>query len=749
MTPADCDNLSGCSVQGNTGGTVLRTLGNRAVDFLSVEDFGCVGDGVADDRARFQDALNWSTQPGRAVYASRKYLLGSALNAFADTTLICTPSARILRGFGSAQAGAGGWLLTTGDTGEQANVWIEGGRWGYDYPGGRKTWKPLTVTFAYEGMAAGTSILTFASGLQFSDFAGYTQAVWLYGVPSSANNDQVFAFATDQSGLAANQIRVQGKVSNETSIAGFTASVVPPSGGGLKINSPGGTVRGVALVNMRGICFQVGGDRFRLLDSSSRNVTPDAGGGVRFTNGTDLFASGLYIESSDDCFQLNPSDSVDGIAPGATIDRASIVDSRGLTNQGALIALINGNGRAYKDGKDSLTRLTNVLVRNVSGVTGGSALHGGVAIKMYCANSRYPITNAWIEDVSVRQDDVTPPDTLRAGVMIVTGRTGGGVLNSGVRNLVVENRSGPLLAIGPADDLTAGYPFSKAVDFTLEQARAPGAGMQAGLPLIGAPFADRLVLRDVSGDLAGTGRALEIGVALTYVSGGIPQTIVAGLIGELVIDGCTTAGAALPATDSGKRQGIWQFGNVAKASVRRLATTVAAGAPAVGGIELVKTAQPGATFCRFAEVDFTNIASTYEIATWQTQVGNEIAQSIGFDDRAETVPPFTAGTTTIAPERFAPTIALSLASGVGSASITAMTPPGIPRRAAPCSRRRASASPIPDRLRARSRCRRRSPAAPPPPSRSSGSPPPTAGARSRALYETANGGAVLQRRRLL
>jgi hypothetical protein len=216
----------------------------------------------------------------------------------------------------------------------------------------------------------------------------------------------------------------------------------------------------------------------------------------------------LDLESIDDCFQFNPADKGPSDTTGATVEQSSFVDCIGRTYQGALIAFINGNGRAYlpvdpdkpDENKDSLTSLRDCLASNIRGYSGGSALHGGVAVKVYCANSSKPLANCRVEDVFVRQSSVVPADTLRAGVMIVTGRPGGGVVNSGARNLVIENRTGPLVAITPADDAPAG--FSTTVEFTLEQARAPGKGTQAGEALIAAPYADRLVLRDVSGDLA-------------------------------------------------------------------------------------------------------------------------------------------------------------------------------------------------------------------------------------------------------
>jgi hypothetical protein len=350
------------------------------------------------------------------------------------------------------------------------------------------------------------------------------------------------------------------------------------------------------------------------------------------------------------------------------------IASSATRDQGALIAFLNGNGRAYAPAGDSLSTLRDCGMRNIHGVSGGSALHGGVAIKFYCANSSLPIVNCWAEDVFVRQDDTTPPDTLRAGVLILTGRPDGGVLASGVRNLTVSNRSGSLLAIGPADEAPVGY--SKKVDFTVDQARGVGKGTWPGQSLIAAPYADRLVLRDVSGDLSGNvggalARALSIGTDVTYILGGVGYTIAAGTVKALVIDGVATDNAA-PVSGSG----VWRFGNIVKASIRRLSTTLETGASAVGGIELIQpSGGPGPSYCRFAEIDFANTAAGSEIVTWQTKVGDQIVDSIGFDDRVATV---AASNATLAPSRFAPTMTLTRDPLLPLLVVNAMTPPGVP-----------------------------------------------------------------------
>lgn len=61
--------------------TQIRSLANRASDFISVKDFGAVGDGVADDTAKIQAALN----TGKNVFFPEgSYLITSELSFTAN-----------------------------------------------------------------------------------------------------------------------------------------------------------------------------------------------------------------------------------------------------------------------------------------------------------------------------------------------------------------------------------------------------------------------------------------------------------------------------------------------------------------------------------------------------------------------------------------------------------------------------------------------------------------------------------------
>jgi polygalacturonase len=67
-----------------TGSTTARTLANRFADVVNVKDFGAVGDGVADDTAAIQAAIN----TGKSVYfPDGTYIVSSPININSKTRL--------------------------------------------------------------------------------------------------------------------------------------------------------------------------------------------------------------------------------------------------------------------------------------------------------------------------------------------------------------------------------------------------------------------------------------------------------------------------------------------------------------------------------------------------------------------------------------------------------------------------------------------------------------------------------------
>jgi len=62
-----------------TGSTTARTLDNRFADVINVKDFGAVGNGVTDDTAAIQSALNAATDGGTVYAPAGKYYCSSSI----------------------------------------------------------------------------------------------------------------------------------------------------------------------------------------------------------------------------------------------------------------------------------------------------------------------------------------------------------------------------------------------------------------------------------------------------------------------------------------------------------------------------------------------------------------------------------------------------------------------------------------------------------------------------------------------
>ena len=97
--PRDLSNLGGGFIQSGTG-AVQRTVENKLKDTVSVKDFGAVGDGVADDTAAIQAALNSTTSTGAVTtvrFPAGTYKITSQLNVPALASIVGDGQGSILR----------------------------------------------------------------------------------------------------------------------------------------------------------------------------------------------------------------------------------------------------------------------------------------------------------------------------------------------------------------------------------------------------------------------------------------------------------------------------------------------------------------------------------------------------------------------------------------------------------------------------------------------------------------------------
>ena len=96
-------------------------------EIVSVTDFGAVGDGIIDDRAAIQAALDSGAHTVRIP--TGRYAVSGTLYVGSDTHIVAEPTAAVILS-GRERRRRGDFLLSNADTkGENSNITLEGGIW--------------------------------------------------------------------------------------------------------------------------------------------------------------------------------------------------------------------------------------------------------------------------------------------------------------------------------------------------------------------------------------------------------------------------------------------------------------------------------------------------------------------------------------------------------------------------------------------------------------------------------------------
>ena len=81
ITPTGLSGVGSALTVTATGSTTARTLANRAADVVNVKDFGAVGNGIADDTAAIQAAVNaMATDGGHLYFPAGSYKVTTAIS---------------------------------------------------------------------------------------------------------------------------------------------------------------------------------------------------------------------------------------------------------------------------------------------------------------------------------------------------------------------------------------------------------------------------------------------------------------------------------------------------------------------------------------------------------------------------------------------------------------------------------------------------------------------------------------------
>lgn len=185
---------------------------------------------------------------------------------------------------------------------------------------------------------------------------------------SKVDDDSVVLVTTDGE---KEEVRIEGGV------WGPSASATNTVGPVFRLDSPRGVLTMAKLVRANGVQLTISGDGFRLSRIVSRLTPLDAGGGLRLANGRSMIAEFLDLETSDDCFQFNPTKSLFVIGQAGTVEYSIMRHLIGKTTQGALLAFISGGDMISPLGGPDYTRIRHCRAYDIVGEAGGTA--GGAA----------------------------------------------------------------------------------------------------------------------------------------------------------------------------------------------------------------------------------------------------------------------------------------------------------------------------------------------------------------------------------
>lgn len=533
-------------------------LGGSAFGGRMLESFGTItGEGAASDANDIEEALAWSAAEGKPVIGIQTYWLTRTLIVPANSHLLATPHARFVRKFGTETAG-GNYLVQTPtfDGTDYPNVRIEGGTWGPEEYAERLV-ENVTVTFVNNG-ATGTISFAGAAAYQVGEI------VLPYNVKGTANHAAPFTITA----VVGNTLTVDSRVRENADpddpdatiypvdavVEGMSVRVVPFGGGGFRIESSRGLIRGVNLVRHRGISFFVAGDYMEVSDNYSEDAILDGGGGIRVVDGHYFRGFHNNLGTSDDCYQFN-------VRAGGSVQFGEFAHCTARTNQGACVAFILGGKSIDAIPRDAT--LAHCRATSMIGLTGQVDDRRGFAVKFNAANAIRDVEDCWVSGIAI--DHSQDNDEEIATVRVVSGRSG--FKRCGVGDLSITDPVGTPLHIYQAEERHGVTP-SEEVDFTLrnvtmsgpsrteigyDNSNNAGPAYETPPPFARVQGAGKLVLENIEADLGNGGAFIEI--AKDYDGRGEWPT--APSAEQLVLRAISTTGLVAGVTefDIGRRVG--------------------------------------------------------------------------------------------------------------------------------------------------------------------------------------------------
>lgn len=279
-------------------GAVGKTLNDKLQDLVTVKDFGAVGDGVADDTAAIQAAIDLACQYGGCVYLpAGTYKISSALVFAMNNSLVDPVKRPSMRGDGTAATTI---YQTTNDNGIEIV--------GFDtYPASYSTFQDFTL-YGYQKNNLGMALKDIAFvTINNVYLAGWSTGLYCTNVLSSTFNDMVIRF--NDGGFYFEPNAAFGFVSEPNAIT-MSNCVVGNN------DSYGGKVIGAGTFNYFGGSIEANGVGTDLSSGKWGLAIVDAGGSLSQQSTCGFNISGVYFEGNGGQAQFQVQQTVS--RPGVT-----------------------------------------------------------------------------------------------------------------------------------------------------------------------------------------------------------------------------------------------------------------------------------------------------------------------------------------------------------------------------------------------------------------------------------------------
>lgn len=240
-------------------GTVSRSYAKKPGDFVSVKDFGAVGDGVTNDYSAIAAAFAASN---RVMFPAGSYLMNNGVTKLADNIEVDFGNAKLING-------GAGFLFTFGaraDTPTHTGLKIYGGRFEQSDPSTINNYSYIRVAATKNFIISGSYLKNVSNGgiyIEAGSENGVVDAVTIDGKTAYSTIRGIWLDGSSASDYASNLVDISSITRNATPFPSHAAKNIKISNSTIKLAG-----HGIYLMNTRDVHIE-------------RNYIDISGGGAR------------------------------------------------------------------------------------------------------------------------------------------------------------------------------------------------------------------------------------------------------------------------------------------------------------------------------------------------------------------------------------------------------------------------------------------------------------------------------------